>query len=152
MKSIYLVFLLLFVTVNLEAQVLKGPKDEINSIIKASERFSAYYMNSDIDGLVSIYTSDAKILPPGADIISGHDAIKKRWTLPDGVTILHHKSIPEEIEVMGSTAYDVGYYEGRTKKVNGEEESWRGKYVIVWKKEGGDWKMYLDIWNPVAKR
>jgi ketosteroid isomerase-like protein len=66
--------------------------------------------------------------------------------------VLHHKSIPEEIEVMGSTAYDVGYYEGRTKKVNGEEESWRGKYVIVWKKEGGDWKMYLDIWNPVAKR
>ncbi len=23
----------------------------------------------------------------------------------------------------------------------------KGKYVVVWKKQNGNWKMYRDIWN-----
>ena len=49
----------------------------------------------------------------------------------------------------GDTAYDFGYYYGTTIVEGKEAESWKGKYVIVWKRVDGDWKMYLDIWNRV---
>jgi len=29
--------------------------------------------------------------------------------------------------------------------------SWKGKYVIVWKKVDSKWKMHLDIWNSVKQ-
>ena len=43
----------------------------------------------------------------------------------------------------------MGYYEGKTQRKDGSEISWKGKYVIVWKKEKGDWKIHLDAWNRV---
>ena len=55
----------------------------------------------------------------------------------------------KEIKIIENEAYDYGYYEGRTKRANGQESSWKGKYVVVWRKEEDTWKMYLDIWNAV---
>jgi ketosteroid isomerase-like protein len=56
---------------------------------------------------------------------------------------------PVEIKVNGDFAYDYGYYEGETLFTNGRSSRWIGKYVIVWKKENGKWKIYLDIWNSL---
>ena len=43
-----------------------------------------------------------------------------------------------------------GYYEGKSIGNDGNESSWKGKYVITWKEVEPDvWKMYLDIWNSV---
>jgi ketosteroid isomerase-like protein len=40
---------------------------------------------------------------------------------------------------------------GKTQQADGSEVSWRGKYVIVWHKRQGEWKIYLDIWNRVKE-
>ncbi|HCM75769.1 MAG TPA: hypothetical protein DIS90_05280 [Cytophagales bacterium] len=128
---------------------LENVEREIEQILKQTELFSLSYMNADFESLANSYTADAKILPPGAGIIEGREAIKKRWILPDGVRILLHKVTPSEITVQGNWAYDLGYYEGKTRKKNGEEVAWKGKYLIVWKKETGTWKMYADAWNGV---
>jgi ketosteroid isomerase-like protein len=120
---------------------------EIIDILKKTEEFSNAYMNKDYAKLASSYTLDAKILPPGADIITGREAIKKRWILPLGIQIRVHKITPTEINLLGNLAYDIGYYEGITIKKDASEVSWKGKYLIVWKKEDGDWKIYADAWN-----
>jgi hypothetical protein len=52
---------------------------------------------------------------------------------------------------VGDTAHEVGQYElldaaGKTLD--------RGKYVVLWKKEGGRFKLHRDIWTtsmPPAK-
>ena len=69
--------------------------------------------------------------------------------MPEGVKTSNHKITPIEITVVGDTAYDYGYYEGTTLKATAEKSSWKGKYVIVWKRVGTEWKMYLDIWNSI---
>jgi len=84
------------------------------------------------------------------DIIAGEKNIKKYWTLPEGVKILKHKITPLEIKVIKKYAYDYGYYEGETLTAEGKTVAWKGKYVIVWKKVGKNWKMYLDIWNGLG--
>lgn len=95
------------------------------------------------------YTDDAKIFPNNMDIIEGRDAIITYWTLPEGVETIYHKITPEEIKILGNEAYDYGYYEGKTKRADGSELKWKGKYVIIWKKINEEWKIYLDIWNRI---
>ncbi len=122
---------------------------EIKQIVDLNESFSKYYVNADYESLVNMYCEDGIILPPGADLIKGREEIKKRWILPEGVTIPYHEISPVEIQIIDDYAYDLGYYEGRTLKKDNSESEWKGKYLIIWKKEDGQWKIYADAWNQV---
>lgn len=108
-------------------------------------------MDGNLEAIVDSYTTDGKILPDNTLIMEGHADLKKYWKLPEGVTILHHELNPSEINVLGDYAYDYGYYQGKTKQPGGAIAEWKGKYVVIWKKVGDDWKMYLDIWNRVQQ-
>jgi len=144
--SLLFIVLISFGTSNfIKAQ--QSDEEQIRQLIK---NFSVAVMSSDYEAIANAYTVDGKIMPDNTDIIEGRDAIKKRWTLPQGVNILYHKILPEEIKILNDHAYDYGYYEGKTKRKDGSEVAWEGKYVIVWKKVNGAWKIYLDIWNRVS--
>lgn len=147
---ILMLFLLCFSSmIAVFAQDYSGSKDDIKTILQNAKDFSRAYVQKDFDALANSYTMDGKILPPGADIITGRKAIKIRWTLPVGVKILEHKITPTEIKIIGDHAYDMGYYEGRTRRKDGSEVSWKGKYIIVWRQINGNWLMHLDIWNNI---
>jgi ketosteroid isomerase-like protein len=49
-----------------------------------------------------------------------------------------------EVEGFGDMAYEVGKYalSGKTGKVSDQ-----GKYIVVWKKVRGQWKLHRDIFN-----
>ena len=132
------------------AQQYVGDKSEVDKILVKVKQFSEYVMSSDYKNIAASYTDDGKIFPDRRDIIGGREKIENYWTLPEGVETPYHKIIPEEITINEDYAYDYGRYEGRTKRKDGSESSWKGKYVIVWKKVDGDWKIYLDIWNRIA--
>lgn len=148
-SNIGLMALILFSSFNLVAQNYLGKQKDIDAILKNIENFSQYYMNADYQMLAACYSIDGKIFPNNAQIIEGRDAIEKRWTLPQGVKILKHQVTPIEIKVINEYAYDYGIYEGETLRANGSTITWKGKYVIVWKKIDGEWKIYLDIWNNI---
>jgi len=152
MKRIYSIVIALSFTTCIIAQTFNGPKKDIDDILENVKKFSSYVMASDYEKIANSYTSDAKIFPNGLDILDTKKEIIEYWTLPDGLQTSHHKIYPEEIIIKGDTAYDYGYYEGRTKKTDGSESAWKGKYVIVWKKVNNNWKMYLDIWNGIRKK
>jgi hypothetical protein len=44
----------------------------------------------------------------------------------------------------GDSAYEVGKY---TLGGEGGQVMNQGKYIVIWKKQGGEWKLYRDIWN-----
>ncbi len=146
-KTLFLLSIILFLCFPAYSQTYTGNQKDIDQILQKIENFSEYYMEKDFDKLANAYTADGKILPPGTDIITGREAIKQRWLLPEGVDIPLHKITPTEIKIIGEHAYDLGYYEGKTKRPNGEVFDFQGKYVIVWKKVDGEWKIYLDMWN-----
>ena len=124
-----------------------GDEKEIQAILKNVKNFSKYVMAGEHEKIGAAYTEDAKIFPNGRPIIEGKKAITEYWKAPKGYTTPYHKVIPSEIKIIGDEAHDYGLYEGRSKNPKGEENSWKGKYVIVWKKINGEWKIYLDIWN-----
>ena len=139
----------LFLSCSIYSQSFQGNKEDIEMILSNIKDFSNSVMNSDYQSIGMAYTIDAKIFPNNTDILQGRDTIIKYWTLPEGVQIKYHKITPEEIKIMGNEAYDYGYYEGVTSRSDGTESSWKGKYVIIWKKINEDWKIYLDIWNRI---
>lgn len=120
---------------------------ETAAIEALSRRFSEAYERGDVAEMVSLYTPDAVIFPGNSEAIRGHEAIGRYWRLPPGSRVTHHRATPTEIRVDGDHAYDHGVYE-----ISGERngEAWGptlGKYVIVWRREPGGWRMHLDMWN-----
>jgi ketosteroid isomerase-like protein len=138
-----------FFTIKVKINQENQPVSDIIEIANKIIKFSRFYTTENYDSLAASYSFDGVILPPGADIIRGREAIKKRWILPAGVKVPYHKITPIEINVFDDIAYDIGYYEGKTVKKDASEIEWKGKYLIVWKKEEGDWKIYADAWNRI---
>ena len=148
-KKLLLPIFILLISHTLSAQHFHGNKTDIHAVLDKIKAFSEAVVESDYDAIANSYTLDGKIFPSGTEIISGRKAIKERWILPEGVSITHHRVVPMEIRFLDDYAHDFGHYFGTTRKANGEEVSWKGKYVIVWKKVDGEWLIYLDIWNRI---
>ncbi len=151
MKSLFTTALTLLVACTGLSQTFSGNQKDIQKILKNTKAFSEYVMSSDYEGIASSYTEDAKIFPNGDLILEGAEIINY-WKLPEGFGIPYHKITQSEITIVDNTAYDYGYYEGKTRHKDGHISSWKGKYVIVWKKDNDNWKMYLDIWNSVKEK
>ncbi|MFK8004986.1 MAG: DUF4440 domain-containing protein [Saprospiraceae bacterium] len=151
MNTIKLIICLssLFLFSNIQAQNFIGKKKDINKILKNIEQFSKNYVDGNIKDLVDSYTFDGKIFPNRTKIIEGKQKLTEFWTPRNGSKTIRHKITPIEIKIVKKTAYDFGYYEGTSQNAKGETFEFHGKYVIVWRKVKGEWKIYLDIWNSV---
>jgi ketosteroid isomerase-like protein len=122
-------------------------RSETAAIAEAGRQFSAAYMRGDTDAIMALYTSDAVIFPERSNAISGLEAIRRYWSRGQGSRVTRHQLTPTSVVVDGRHAYDHGTYE-----IAGEREgkAWgpfRGKYLVVWRREPGGWKMQLDMWN-----
>ncbi len=128
-------------------KIQQGNEDEKRYIREASKKFSEAFIEQDFEAMANSYTMDAKLIPLGTPIVEGREAIKQRWILGKDTKVLSHSMDDTEITVLGDQAYDYGYYKGTSKKGDEPISEWKGKYVVVWKKEEGSWRMYIDIWN-----
>ncbi len=150
LKKVIVLGLMLCFGFHLMAQNYLGPASEIEKILQNSKAFSAYYVNGEVEELANFYTTEGKIHPDRNEIVESVAAIQKRWTLPIGMKTLAHKITPAEIRIEEEYAYDYGYYEGKTQAEDGAVSTWKGKYVIVWRKVGEDWKISSDVWDSTG--
>lgn len=102
--------------------------------------------------LDDIYTADARILPPGAPMISGREEIKKFWAgLVESVNA--SSGVLESVDVMpaGDGLVEIGAAT-LTMQPAGQEAASElvVKYVVFWKEDAGKWKWHVDIWNTNA--
>ena len=114
------------------------------AIHEANETFMSTFANGDATGIAALYTAEGQLLPTHSDVISGHTAIAGFWqgAMDKGIRSARLETV--EIEDHGDTAIEVGRY---TLAGEGDQVLDRGKYVVWWKNEGGDWKLHRDIWN-----
>ena len=101
--------------------------------------------------LDQIYTSNARILPPGAPMISGREAITKFWS--DLVTGANATSaVLTSIDVMpaGDGLVEIGSAVLTVEPPGQSPAQMEVKYVVYWRQEDGRWKWHVDIWNPNA--
>ncbi len=113
-------------------------------IEEKNNQFTKAHITGDSAFLVNIFTQDAKAFPPNSDVVIGRPAIA---VVTSQYLKLDIKEFREETTAFyGNEDYliDEGSYYFRYGKDNTID---KGKYLNVWKKEDGDWKIYSNIWN-----
>lgn len=119
--------------------------DAVRSEIDAANaQFSALAAKGDGAGLAALYATGGQVLPAGSDPIKGPQAIQKFWqgALDSGIAGIGLTTI--EIFGRGPTATEVGQYELRDKAGKVLDH---GKYIVVWRHEGGKWKLLRDMFS-----
>ena len=99
----------------------------------------------DFSALRNVYTEQARILPPGSEMVKGRDQIQAFWQQAAkamGITSVKLQTI--DAELLGDTAVEIGRAE---LGAGNAKPPIVVKYVVVWKSEDGAWKWHVDIWN-----
>jgi uncharacterized protein (TIGR02246 family) len=118
-----------------------SPKAAIEA---ANARFSADFAKGDAAAVASHYTAGGQAFPPNGDVARGREAIATLWKGAMDSGVKGVKLTAVEVEAHGDTAYEVGTY---ALVGEGEKALDTGKYIVIWKREGGQWKIHRDIWN-----
>ena len=104
--------------------------------------------SKDATAIAQMYTEDGALMPPNAPISKGRTAIQQTWAAMMNTPGFELTFVPEQIVLSGSAdmALDRGTYRMATAPL-GKAQSDTGKYVVVWRKIGGEWKAAADIIN-----
>jgi uncharacterized protein (TIGR02246 family) len=94
--------------------------------------------------VAALYTDDALVMPPNGEAVTGRPAIEKAFQGMIASGVKQATLTAKEVEAHGDTATEVGAYS--IKDAAGKEID-RGKYIVVWKRVQGQWKLHRDIWN-----
>ncbi|MBV8664690.1 MAG: DUF4440 domain-containing protein [Hyphomicrobiales bacterium] len=120
-------------------------------IEKANQQFVQAIEAGDAATIARVYTEHAVVLPPNARMIEGRDAIQKYWqgVIDAGLGDLTLNSIRVD-EYGGDAAREIGWF--RVKEPRDQAGPVEGKYVVVWRKIGSDWRHDSDIWNFTSRQ
>lgn len=117
----------------------------LNDKIKtANRKFMETFGRGDAEGMGRLYTKNGQLLPANSDIITGTEGIQAFWQAVMNMGIKTANLDTVELEEHGDTAIEVGRY---TLGGDGGQVLDQGKYVVIWKNDGGQWKLHRDIWN-----
>ncbi len=121
-----------------DEQAIRGHVDRWLQLVKAK----------DAAGIAALYTEDGAVMPPNAPIGKGRAAIQQTWASMMRTPGFDLTIAPEQIVVSssGDMALDRGTY-SLTIAPDGTTQTDSGKYVVVWRKIGSEWKAAADIFN-----
>lgn len=123
---------------------MQSETDVRAAIDAGNRRFVEAFTRGDAAGVAALYSSDAQLLPPNSDFVAGGDGIRKFWqgAMQMGIRQVQLQTVG--VEIQGGVATELGHY---TLLLDGGQVADSGKYLVVWKAEGGSWKLHRDVWN-----
>lgn len=119
--------------------------DVRQAIEQKNRLFEASFREGDpARGAREVYTRKGRAMPPGADTVQGREKVANFWhSAAAGMGIVGIQLETLDLTVSGKMACEVG--RGTLRLQGGQEVA--AKYVVVWKKEDGEWRWDVDIWN-----
>jgi uncharacterized protein (TIGR02246 family) len=115
------------------------------SIQKLNDAWMAAFNKGDAAAVAAMYTDDAYMLPAGAPLVKGRAEIQK--FLAQSVQQLGAVKLATlDVTPLGANAArEIGTATFKTKASPPQDGAL--KYVVVWQKQAGQWKLSTDIWN-----
>jgi uncharacterized protein (TIGR02246 family) len=115
------------------------------TIEKLNDVWTAAFNKGDAAAGAALYTEDAYVLPPGSAMVKGRAAIEAFWRQAAQQMSDAKLTTVDVLPLGRSAAREIGTVTLKTKSQPPQEVV--GKYVVVWRKIGRDWKLATDIWN-----
>lgn len=138
MRRIALVFVFMIALVA-PAVAQKAKIEAVNA------KWAELFNKGDFEGVAQLYTVDAIAFPPGSAMVRGRAAIGRMWKgMAEQVS--NPKVTTLEVKRLSpSAAREIGIFSLTTKEPSPKEVS--GKYLVVWERVQGEWRLAADIWN-----
>jgi uncharacterized protein (TIGR02246 family) len=112
-------------------------------IAQVNRAFEEATRKRDTAKMAGLYTADAIVMAPDAPFVKGRENIKQLWaSAMQQIGLKDVRLNTLDLEVVGDTAYEVG-----EAVLTLESGGATAKYVVVWKKVDGQWRLHRDIWN-----
>jgi ketosteroid isomerase-like protein len=138
MRAIMLGFL---ASLSLAGAATADDKADIQAL---NDRFSAAASRGDGAAMGALYAPDAVMLPPDNSVVSGPAIGPYLAGLEKGVANLKLTTTdvvrlsPDFIREVGTASFDT---------IGDNPANVKGTYVVVWKRVGGTWKLWTDIFH-----
>lgn len=119
------------------------------SAIRAiNQRWLELIRNNDATGIAQLYAEDAAVMPANEKAAVGRQAIGEWWNRSMQMSgyDLTFQTDQLILSKSGDMALDRGTYRFAAAPPEGTISD-TGKYVVVWRKIGGKWKVAADIFN-----
>ncbi|MEO6638093.1 MAG: ketosteroid isomerase family protein [Ginsengibacter sp.] len=114
------------------------------SITQSNLNFMKAFSAGDSSGVTDSYAKDAKIMPPGKSVITGKLEIKKYLSDLMNSPVKNFKLTTINVWGDSSILAEEGTY---VLSDSAEVQIDKGEYLVLWKPEAGNWKMFRDIWT-----
>lgn len=127
--------------------------EETREAIKRTNlKFAEIFKRGDAAGIAALYTADARLMPPDTPMLGGTEAITAFWQGAMNMGIKEATLESIEVETSGDAlATEIGKFTLSIEIPSGERVEQTGKYIVLWKNDGGTWKLHADIWNTNAR-
>ncbi|MFN2509433.1 MAG: DUF4440 domain-containing protein [Chthoniobacterales bacterium] len=117
-----------------------------SSIRLANQEFMASLAKGDAAALAAMYSKDAQLMPANAEVIRGRDGIQKYWQAAIDAGLKELKI--ETLEVHGGGGSDTVAEVGKFSALGaGEKIIDEGKFIVIWKREDGKWRLHRDMFS-----
>lgn len=127
--------------------------DEAMVISRLDQEWTAAINMGDPDTVAHLFSEEGRIFPPNAPPIVGRDAIRSYADGLSKLTDISFETTPDTIEI--SAAGDYAFLTGQYRLGFGPKDQRFddvGKYVVIWRKKDGHWRVVLDTFNSNSPR
>jgi uncharacterized protein (TIGR02246 family) len=114
------------------------------SIMQSNQNLMKAFKTDDSVGIVNCFTTDAKLMCSNRPSIEGKENIGNYFSnlMRKDIAAIDLKTI----KILGDSSVlaEEGTYlfsDSQKKQID------KGKYIVLWKQEAGNWKMYRDMWT-----
>lgn len=117
--------------------------DARQAIDQVNMQFMEAWKAGNAAGVANLYTEDAVFLAPHAKAMQGREAITEYLQGAINAGLKEIKLETVAFDQHGDIAHERGQYELYT--ADGQVD--HGKYMIIWKKQDGAWRIHWDMYN-----
>ena len=122
-----------------------------HAIAETRAAFVAALERGDAQGVAAVYTDAATLIPPGAGLVQGREAIEAFWRegIESGITNAELESL--ELVPHGGLTHEIGRYALRLDPADGEAVVDRGTYLVLLARQSdGSWRRVIEMFSPNA--
>jgi uncharacterized protein (TIGR02246 family) len=128
-------------------QEKKFSKADSDQIKQRTHEMAAALNARDAAKAAEFYAATATFMPPNEATIHGRDSVQAYYETMVEAGVSDFTMDPKEVGGEWQVAFANGTYSMTMKSKSGAQRRDRGKYLVVLRNTGGQWRCEYSIWN-----
>ena len=125
-----------------------NPAAERDTLMAMEREWSALYGRGDVEGIAALLADGSVLLAPGRGPAVGRDSVVAATRALLAAEVGEGVSVSwEPLDAVVAPSGDMAYDWGRATTTLADGSVVEGSYLVVWTREGGQWKVAADLFN-----